>query len=258
MNRGGIFWGGMLILLGVLFLLNSLGILAVNVWAVFWPVALILFGLSLLWGVFSRSRGDARTETLALQLKGFEEAGLDVHFGAGHLSIDSGAAPDELLSGTFGGGVEHELQQEGEKAIVVLRSPVDWGSWDSREWHLALNGDIPMTLRLETGASDVAANLARTRIERVSVRSGAGRVDLTLPAAGEMAAHVEGGAGVVLVRVPEGVAARIEGTAVVGTLNVDETRFPRAGAGWQSVDYDGATDKAAISVRFGAGEVTIV
>lgn len=258
MNRGGIFWGGMLILLGVLFLLNSLGILAVNVWAVFWPVALILFGLSLLLGVFSRSRSDARTETLALQLKGFEEAGVDVQFGAGRLSIDSGAAPDELLSGTFGGGVEHELKQEGEKAIVVLRSPVDWGSWNTREWRVALNGEIPMTLRLETGASEVVANLADTRIERVSVGSGAGRVDLTLPAAGEVAAQVEGGAGAVLVRVPDGVAARIEGTAVVGTLNVDETRFPRGGAGWQSVDYDGAADRAAISVRFGAGEVTII
>lgn len=262
MNRGGIFWGGLLILLGVLFLLNSLGILTVNVWAVFWPVALILFGLSLLIGVFGRSRSDGRTgndrtENLALQLKGFEEADVDLHFGGGRLTIESGAAPDELLSGSFGGGVEHELGQQGEKAVVVLRSPENLGAWDGREWRLALNDAIPLSLNLHTGASEVSANLVDTRAGQVSVRAGAGRVDLTLPAAGETTAYIEGGAGVVSVRVPEGVAAHVEGMAVLGALNVDEERFPRVGSGWQSANYDEATNRATIRVRFGAGEVKV-
>lgn len=262
MNKGGIFWGGMLILLGVLFLLNSLGVLAVGVWAVFWPIALILFGLFLLIGVFGHSgngsrAGNGRIENLALQIKGFEEASIDLHIGEGHLVIESGAAPDELLSGFFPGGVEHELGQQDEKAVVVLRSPADWQARDGREWRLALNGDIPLILNLHTGASEVLANLADTHARRVSVHSGAGRVNLTIPTTGETIASIESETGALSVCVPDGVAARIESTAEVGNLNVDEQRFPRVESGWQSTNYDEAANRTIIRVRFGAGEVTI-
>lgn len=262
MNKGGVFWGSMLILLGMLFLLNSLGVLTAGVWTIFWPIALILFGLSLLISAFGRSRNDAgvgngRDENLALQIKGFEEASIDLHIGEGYLVIESGAAPDELLSGFFHGGVEHELGQQGEKAIVVLRLPVDWQARDGCEWRLALNGDIPLMLNLHTGTSEVSANLADTHTRQISLHSDAGRVDLTLPAAGETTASIEGGAGLISVCVPDRVAARIEGMAGVDNLNVDEQRFPRVESGRQSANYDEAANRVIIRVGFGAGEVKI-
>jgi hypothetical protein len=257
MRNSGVIWGGMLIILGLLFLLNSLGILAVNVWAVFWPLALIIWGLSLLVGAFGR-RESVKTESLALQLKGFEEAAVAIRYGAGRLALDGGAAPDELLNGTFDGGVEHRLRQEGELARVELRAPVDWPSWRERSWDVALNEAIPLTLDLETGASEASLDLSQTRVKRLDLRAGASRVDLTLPAsAGETAVALEGGAGSVMVHVPEGVAARIAGSAVAGALRVDDARFPRAGSVWQSPDYDSAAHRTDIRVQFGAGEVTI-
>jgi hypothetical protein len=154
--------------------------------------------------------------------------------------------------------VEHSLSQEGETARVELRSPVDWPSWQDRTWNVALNGDIPLTLDLETGASENLINLSKTRVRRLILRTGASSVDLTLPsAAGETAVDIEGGAGSVVVRVPDGVAARIDGAATLGNFDVDEARFPRAGAIRQSPDYDTAANRAAIHVRFGAGEVKI-
>lgn len=259
MRSGGILWGILLILAGVLFLLNSLGILAVNVWAVIWPAALVLFGISLLLSAFRRHSDDeSRVEALALQLKGFEEAAVDIHYGAGRLSLDGGAAPDELLSGTFRGGVEHKLGQEGERARVELRSPLDRTSWEDRDWNVLLNSDIPLVLKFEVGAAEMMANLAKTQSKAVTVHTGAGRVDLILPAAaGETNLTIEGGVGAVTVRLPEGVAGRVEGTAVLGNLNVDESRFPRIGSVWQSEDYETAANRAAIHVTFGAGEVKI-
>jgi hypothetical protein len=49
MRRNGVFWGGILILLGLLFLLDNLGIFSVSVWSLFWPVLLIAFGVWVLW-----------------------------------------------------------------------------------------------------------------------------------------------------------------------------------------------------------------
>lgn len=147
MRYGGAVWGILLILAGVLFLLNSLGILAVNVWGVLWPTALILFGLAALAGAFRRGDdAEAVVEGLALQLKGYEEAAVTIHFGAGRLVLGGGAPPDELLNGSFGGGVLHTLNPDGEVARVALRSPDGLPPTDGREWDVALNEDIPLTL----------------------------------------------------------------------------------------------------------------
>jgi hypothetical protein len=261
MNRSGVFWGAILILLGVLLLLNSLGILPFNVWTVFWPLALVIFGISLLVGAFA-GRGQETAENLALQLKGFEEAEVAINYGAGKLTIDSGAAPDELLNGTFRGGVEHRLGDKGEKALVELRSPStffwEWWSWRDRSWTLYLNNDIPLDLRLDTGASETYVDLSKTRTHVLRLKTGASSNELILPsAAGETRVEIEGGAGSVSVRVPEGVAARIDGSVSAGDLNVDRTRFPRAGSTFQSDGYDIASHKVDIHVSFGAGEVKI-
>jgi hypothetical protein len=52
MSKSNLFWGLILVLLGTLLLLNSVGLLSVNVWSLIGPLALIAFGLWVLWGVF--------------------------------------------------------------------------------------------------------------------------------------------------------------------------------------------------------------
>ena len=42
MRRGSLFWGAILVILGILILLDNLGVLAgVSIWNVFWPLLLI-------------------------------------------------------------------------------------------------------------------------------------------------------------------------------------------------------------------------
>lgn len=258
MRYGGAVWGILLILAGVLFLLNSLGILAVNVWGVLWPTALILFGLAALAGAFRRG-AEGVVEGLALQLKGYEEAAVTIHFSAGRLALGGGAPPDELLNGTFGGGVIHTLDPDGEVARVELRAPDALPPSEGREWDVALNEAIPLTLDVTTGASEALLNLTPTHLRRLDLHTGAGRVELDLPnAAGKTAVLIEGGAGVVIVRVPEGVAARVSGVAVLGGLEVDEGRFARVGDGWQSDEFETAANRVDLAVRFGAGRVQIL
>lgn len=258
MRYGGVVWGLLLVLAGVLFLLDSLGILAVNVWAVLWPAALILFGVAALAGAFRHSNTDAVVEGLALQLKGYEEAAVTIHFGAGRLLLAGGAPPDELLSGSFGGGVIHRLDPDGDVARVTLRAPDALPSFEGREWDVALNEAIPLTLNVSTGAAEALLDLTQTQARRLDMHTGAGRVELDVPAAaGRSAVHVEGGAGEVIIRVPDGVAARISGQAVLGSLDVDETRFAASSGAWESAGYDTAANRVEIAVRFGAGRVQI-
>ncbi len=261
MRNSGIFWGGLLIVVGVAFLLNTLGVLPGIPWRVIWPVALILLGLVFLINAAGR-RGEETVEALALQLKGFESAAVDLRYGAGRLTLDAGAAPDELLNGLFAGGVTHRLSDDGGVARVTLSSPADavwdWGGRRTRDWAIHLNGDVPLELTMDTGAAEVRADLSATQTRRLFLRTGASSTEITLPAAaGHSLARVEGGAGSVRLVVPPGVAARIEGGAAVGRFDVDGDRFPRAGSVWQSPDYETAANRAEIAVTFGAGEVQV-
>ncbi len=111
---------------------------------------------------------------------------------------------------------------------------------------------------MHTGATESLIDLTPAQLRRLDVHTGAGRVEIDLPnAAGQTAVNIEGGAGEVIVRVPDGVAARVTGVAMLGALDVDETRFLRVSDGWQSDEYESAANRVEIAVRFGAGRVQI-
>lgn len=42
------FWGTIIIVIGMIMLLKNLGIITTGVWSVLWPLLLIIFGISLL------------------------------------------------------------------------------------------------------------------------------------------------------------------------------------------------------------------
>ena len=117
MRKSTLFWGGVLVLVGVLLLLNNLGILDIDVWGVAWPLFLIVLGAWTLWGVFF-GRSSIETEEATIPLEGASQARIIVNHGAGRLYVDSAAAPSELLSGTFGGGLERRVKRDGNTLNV--------------------------------------------------------------------------------------------------------------------------------------------
>lgn len=263
-RSGALFWGVILILIGGLLLLQTLGVLAVNVGLLIWPSLLILFGLWTLWGALGRRRG-ADVEQLTIPLEGAHEARIRMNFGAGRLAVGVGASPDEAVAGTFGGGVEFQTKREGQALTVELRSPDmpfvipwGWGTSFERDWQIRLNGGLPLALDLRTGASETRLDLTDLRVTELHVRTGASATDLTLPAnAGLTRVDIEAGAASVVVRVPTGVAARLRLRGGAAAMRVDERRFPRQGDVYQSADYDLAPNKVELTAKAGAGSFDV-
>jgi len=260
-QQKNIFGGLALVLMGVLFLLSSLGLITTSVWAVFWPLLLILLGVWFLIGNLGAARGAA--ESLVVPLKGVEQAHIKVEYGAGELDIRGGAAPDELLSGTFAPGAVTQEKLEGETLRLGLRAPSEsfwlWGSWgSSRIWQIHLNEALPLTLNVQTGASQARLDLAALQLSKLKLQTGASETHVTLPAqAGHTQVRVETGMASVNLRVPEGVAARITAEAGLAEVKVDQRRFPRVGKGYASPDYDTAVHTVDIDIHVGMGSVTV-
>jgi hypothetical protein len=264
MRRGQAFWGMVLIVVGGLFLLNTLGILSFNVWSVIGPVFLILLGLWILSGwVFGGE--DVRVEEVAIPLEGAEQARLRIEHGLGRMTISGGAAEGALLSGSFGGGLDYRASREGPLLEARLKREAGefpwfgrWGS-SSLDWDFGLNRDVPLTLKIDGGAGEAVLDLADTRVTDLAYDAGVGTVRLTLPArAGQTRVKVEGGVGTITLRIPEGVAARIKAETGIGTVSVNKSRFPATGEGhYQSPDYETAENKADIDIDGGVGTITI-
>lgn len=263
--RGAIFWGIALIVLGGLFLLETLGLMptGINVWSIFWPLALIAFGISALIGAFRPAAREA--QALRLGLEGACSGWVKVSHGAGELMIDDRAGPDELVNGSFGGGVEHRLRRDGDEAGVELRplgKVVTFGGpggWRGYDWTVGLNPEIPYRLEVEAGANRSRLDLTNLKVNRLRLETGASATEIDLPArAGHTAAVIKAGAASVNVRIPPGVAARIHATGGLASINVDLNRFARAsGSEYRSADYDTAENRVDLDIETGAGSVRV-
>jgi hypothetical protein len=266
MRRSSSIWGIILILVGGLFLLKSLGLLGgIDPWAFIWPIFLIGFGLWFLLGA-TVGRRTIQMEQVSLPLEGAGRAKVRVRHGAGRLQIGSGAGPGELVSGSFGGGLDHRINRKGDAQEVDMRLPGvpnffmnwGWGPWTSLDWDFALNGSIPLELDIQTGASETKLDLTDLLVTDLSVKTGASSTVVTLPTkAGYTGVRIEAGAASIVLRVPENVAARIRVGGALSGVQVDRDRFPRQGGVYQSPDYETAENKAEIHVETGVGSITV-
>jgi predicted membrane protein len=76
-------------------------------------------------------------------------------------------------------------------------------------------------------------------------------------AAGLTRVRAEAGAASLTFIVPAGVAARVHGTVALGSLNVDESRFPRFGNDYESTDYGSAANRVDLDINGGVGSIRV-
>jgi hypothetical protein len=264
MRRSYIFWGAVLILLGGLMFLNSAGIRlpgGINAMQLFWPSVLILLGGWVMFGYFLR--GNAEEEQVAIDLQGADQASLKLSHGAGRLILGSGAASGQLLNGTFAGGVKQRAHRSGDRLDAHIEArpfvfPPFFGGWQGLEWNISLNRDVPLALKLETGASQSELDLRDLKVTDLKVSTGASKTDVTLPAnAGATTVKVELGAASLDMLVPQGVAARIRAEHGAAAIEIDTARFPYSNGIYESTDYSSAQNKADIKIEAGAGKVSV-
>lgn len=197
------------------------------------------------------------TETLAIPLDGLAEAEVRIGFGGGDLTIGK-AEPQMLLTGTFDGGVIQASVFPG-KVRLEPRSPgLPIVTWKPLRWNVGVSAEIPVDLRIDSGANRSTIDLTSLRIRRLELHTGASDTSVRLPETGQTSMRVECGLASVTIHVPAGVAARIGGGVALGSTTVDETRFPRTTDGWLSNDFEAAPNRVDLRIEGGLGSVRVV
>ena len=124
----GRFAGGIVVLAGGLLLLNNIGIIRFRIWH-FWPVVLILLGISIIWRGYERARladsdPSSTISTIAI-LGGFEKTCSSLNFRGGEITAIMGGCEIDLSQADIPAG-EAVIQIFAMWGGVDLKVPEDW------------------------------------------------------------------------------------------------------------------------------------
>jgi hypothetical protein len=259
-RRASLFWGSVLIVLAALLLLKRIGVIAGDIFGYFWPLVIIAFGAWLIIGFFARKQ-PIQGEQVSIPLEEATSAHIKLDHGAGRLTLHSGAGTGEIVNGTFANGLSYKSHLEGGRLEVKLRTSHEFWAWwpgESLDWDIHLNRDIPLSLKIDSGASASTLDLSDLKVTDLDIDTGASSTDLTLPAyAGNTHVDIDTGASSLKVSVPSGVAASIRVKSGIASVNIN-SRFPRLDGGlYQSTDYSTAANRVDMTIDAGVGSIEV-
>jgi hypothetical protein len=248
------------IAVGAILLLSTLGYLGRGpgeLISEYWPVALVAVGGWFILGAVLPI-GPRRTETLSIPIGGAQDAQVKITFGAGTLTTRV-AAPGMLVDGSVeGGAVEKRLGAGRIEVEQDMNWGVPWFGGRGARWDVGLTAELPLALRVDTGASRSRLDLSELRLRSLEIHTGASETTVRLPsAAGATSVKAEAGAASLTFEVPNSVAARIRTRITLGSSQVDP-RFVRAGDVYESADYSSAENRVEIEVQGGVGSFRVV
>jgi len=214
----------------------------------------------------------SKTTQATIPLDGALHAELSLVHSAGLLSLQAGAAKDQLLNGAFGGGVDVSSIRQGDllkmqlnavarQGLLNFRYPWSWGSTASLDWHVVVNREVPLKLNLEMSMNQVSLDFRDVHLDHLNVKANASSVDLWLPTkAGQTTVELEGSGASFVIYVPANVALHIRSANTLSGVEVDPSRFLLLDNGreYRSPDYDSAVNKVEIQLEVALGSAQFI
>jgi cell wall-active antibiotic response 4TMS protein YvqF len=258
-NRNpGVVWGGVLVILGILFLLSNLNI---NIRLdLLWPVFIIAVGV---WLIAARIGPGGRYADVdsAEPRDGIAKGTLDLSVGAGRVDVRSASLGDQL----YRAHVEHagpqpQVKLDRDSGTVRIATQFDW-FMGARRFRLdtQISDSIPWDVKCSTGAIRAEFDLSTTQVTSFDCRTGASRIEIKLPAPkGVVPVRVDGGALRVDITRPAGAAMRVQSAGAALQLHADGSHQDGFGnREWRSTGFEGAADRYEVTVSGGALNVSV-
>jgi hypothetical protein len=293
----GVFFPLLLVGLGIILMLNTLGVLEVPILPLLtslWPVLLVLIGLDILIGGRSAVGNLLASVVLVALLAGavffaslsaseygsltHEQIGRPIHaaaeeldatvvFGAGELDVSAMSAPEDFAAEVdfrpvTGRGMDYSYEVGGGQGMLYIADgkedpDFDWWTSRSSKMSVALPPDMPISLDALTGVGAMTLDLTELEIEALEAEVGVGELIVKLPEEGDFEADLSAGIGQVTVVVPDGMEARVEHDVGIGNLDIDEGRFVSERDSYVTRGFADADSRVVLTLDVGIGEIVV-
>jgi hypothetical protein len=285
-GRGGnrsLFWPLLLIGIGVIALLGTMGVLDRDNFSVLlrlWPVLLILIGLDIAFGRRSPAIGaligigtvaliiglmligpsqgwgedwEVKSGRYSEPIGAASSARVSLDLSAGPTDISALSDSNDLIDAdlNYTGEIAFEVQGDREKTISLSERDTggffrfDWFAGDDElRWEIGLSPQVPLDLVVDGGSGSVDLDLRGLQLTGLNLDVGSGQVQGSLPAVeGRYDVRVDGGSGKCRLDIAEGADAGLDIDVGSGSIDVE------TGAGADvSVRVDGGSGKLTIDV----------
>ncbi len=208
-------------------------------------------------------RGPLETENKTVQLGAAKSVDVEIHMGAGELSLAGGAK--ELMEGEFAYNVpqwkpEVDYRVSGGTGRLTIQQHGDSHGphgGQKNQWDLRLNNRVPMELRVELGAGKSNLVLGSLSLQNLEVHMGVGEaiVDLGGDWKNNLRANIEGGVGKATVRLPRDVGVEVHATGGIGEIRADE--LTKQGDTYVNEAHGKSPITLKIDVSGGVGEIDL-
>lgn len=191
-------------------------------------------------------------------LRGTASGHLRLSGGLAHVRVRSDAAMPELFRARFT-GPQPKIRVAGNAVDIVYRGvrPLIWRRQSAQ---IGLNTSIPWQIEVSGGLFRSTLDLTGLQVTAVTVDGGASRVEMRLPRpSGTVPIRFRGGASIITVRRPNGVAVRAVVRGGASKVQLDGRRLE-----WtdetplQLSDDAGAADRYELEFTVGANRLIIL
>lgn len=295
-SMGAIFWGFAFIGIGVMLLLDNLGIVDVhlgNLWQL-WPVLLIGAGISMLSLRGWLAALVSLVMVAALGLLSWLVAVDNPYYGSNSswsseqvtsvgediatdakqldLTLKTGAIDLTLNSKSSENGYTAELnsshlslsQSSGDVrdgiqyATITTESKNNWWIGPIKNnMSVALTEQVPLSLRVDTGASSVSGDLSGAQLQSLTLKAGASSIDLKFGAlVKKLDIAIDAGASSVKLSVPKDTGVRVEtdnGLSHTSFEGVDK----QSDGVYESKDFAKADKQIVIKAKVGVSSFEV-
>lgn len=127
------------------------------------------------------------------------------------------------------------------------------------EWNLQLTNNVPIDLKIETGASDSELNLAGIRLSQLNIETGVGRttVDLGGTWKESFEANLDMGVGQTTVILPKDIGVKVHSDKGIGIINVEGLISKGEGV-YVNEAYENANMIITVNADLGVGEANFI
>ena len=296
-QRRNFFWPLLLIFIGLLLLLQALGLMPLYLWDLLtrlWPVLLIIFGLAalvsrrtpvavalmliavftLVVAVFSAGytrqalvvAGDNR-QIIDVDLQDASDLHVRVDLSLTELTVDALPASATSVTGEFIGSSENQLDVEygrrGTQGELNIRErnvhPIPLlETFGSNRLSLHMPRQQPTTLTVDGNVGSMALDLHALDVSQLNVRNSLGDVTVTVPAGGSVIGDIATGQGNVRVRLPAGVPVAVKiSRGLGGGLQIPTGLQQLASGEWVTEGYRMDEIRLSLNVATSFGDVVV-
>jgi hypothetical protein len=176
-------------------------------------------------------KGNVNEYEVEVEKDSAKELEVDLRLGAGEMNVSGGAA--EWVTGDIEYNDEDmepvvKYDLNGDRGDIVIKQKknvnvsVGFGNIKNG-WDLQLSNDVPIDLRVESGASDTNLNLSGLHLKDLKVDAGVGDVEVDLSGDWKESFDVDinTGVGETTVILPKSVGVQIKSEEGIGTSNFD-------------------------------------